>query len=98
MNTKMLIIIVGVVIVSGAGYLYFMQQSQQAAVTNGTPPASGMQGKINIDEICQGALAYMTFESSVEAEAFMQDCMEGKRPEVIEKWKADNNISSDTAI
>jgi hypothetical protein len=55
-------------------------------------------GKLNIDEVCQGALAYMSFPSSVEADAFVAECKEGKRPEVIEKYKADRGLNDDRAI
>jgi hypothetical protein len=55
-------------------------------------------GKLNIDEVCQGALAYMSFPSSVEADAFVAECKEGKHPEVIEKYKADNGYGDGRAI
>lgn len=55
-------------------------------------------GKLNIDEVCQGALAYMSFPSSVEADAFVAECKEGKRPEVIEKYKQDNGYGDGRAI
>lgn len=55
-------------------------------------------GKLNIAEVCQEALAYMSFPSSAEADAFVAECKEGKRPEVIEKYKADNNLGDGRAI
>jgi hypothetical protein len=45
-----------------------------------------MMGKIDINEVCNGALAYTTFESGEAADAFVQECVEGKRPEVIEQY------------
>lgn len=54
--------------------------------------------KININEVCQGALAYMTFENTVFAEAFVEDCKDGKHPEVIEQFKANLNFGEDVAI
>lgn len=56
------------------------------------------QGKIDINAVCEGALAYMTFNDGASAEMFVAECKEGKHPEVIERWKADMNIGSDVAI
>jgi hypothetical protein len=50
------------------------------------------QAKINIDAVCQGALAYMTFKDGASANAFVAECKEGKHPEVIERYKADMNL------
>lgn len=47
------------------------------------------QAKINIREVCEGALIYMTFPSSVEADAFVEACVEGLHPEVIERYIED---------
>ncbi len=55
-------------------------------------------GKIDINAVCEGALAYMTFTDGASADLFVQECKEGKHQEVIERWKADMNISSDVAI
>lgn len=54
--------------------------------------------KIDINAVCEGALAYMTFTDGASAEAFVAECKEGKHPEVIEQWKAQMNIGSDVAI
>lgn len=58
---------------------------------NFIPPAASA-GKININAVCEGALAYMTFPDGASAEAFVAECKEGKHPEVIEKYKADLNL------
>ncbi len=55
-------------------------------------------GKINIGEVCQGALAYMTFTDGAAAEAFVEDCKAGKHPEVIEQYKANLNLGTGAAI
>lgn len=55
----------------------------------GTP---GRNVKINIAAVCQGALAYMTFASGDDANAFVAECVDGKHPEVIEKYKADMHL------
>ena len=51
-------------------------------------PTTPSQGKIDITAVCQGALAYMTFPSSAEADTFVQECVDGKHPDVIERFKA----------
>ncbi len=56
------------------------------------------QGKLNINVICDQALAYMTFSNAKNAEIFVADCKEGKHPEVIEKYKADLNLGAGAAI
>jgi ABC-type molybdate transport system substrate-binding protein len=55
-------------------------------------PANSETAKININAVCEGALAYMTFPDGASAEAFVADCKEGKHPEVIEKYKADMHL------
>lgn len=43
-------------------------------------------------------LAYTTFTDGAAAEAYVQECEEGKHPEVIEQYKANLNIDNDAAI
>jgi hypothetical protein len=45
------------------------------------------QGKIDINAVCDGALAYMTFPDGAAADKFVAECKEGKHPEVIERFK-----------
>jgi hypothetical protein len=56
------------------------------------------QGKLDINAVCQGALAYMTFSDGASADAFVAECKEGKHPEVIERFKADMNLGDGAAI
>ncbi len=44
------------------------------------------QGKISIDTVCRTALTYMTFVNSNDAEIFIAECVEGKHPEVIQRY------------
>ena len=67
--------------------------SEQTAVNSGAS-----QGKLNINTICEGALAYMSFNDSASADAFVSECKEGKHPEVIEKYKADMQLGTGAAI
>lgn len=64
-------------------------------------PQSGeptVQGKINIDAVCEGVLAYMTFPDGNSADLYVKECKEGKHPEVIERFKRELNIGDDAAI
>lgn len=54
--------------------------------------------KLNIDAVCQGALAYMSFPDAKAAETFVAECKEGKHPEVIEKYKKDMNLGDGATI
>lgn len=56
------------------------------------------QGKIDINAVCKGALAYMTFENGDAAETFVAECKEGKHPEVIEHWKNQVDVDNLQAI
>lgn len=44
------------------------------------------QGKLNINVVCEEALAYMSFPDAATAQKFVADCKEGKHPEVIEQY------------
>lgn len=59
---------------------------------------STSQAKINIEAVCNGALAYMTFADGKSADLFVKDCIDGKHPEVIEKFKADLNLNAGVEI
>ncbi len=69
-------------------------------VAPGTTPGARptIQGKININEVCQGALIYMTFTDGAAAEKFVAECKEGKHPEVIEQFKANLNLGDGAQI
>jgi len=96
---KPILIALGIVVVLAVGY-YFVVEYSPAAQSNTTqqPQAGGSQAKINIDAVCQGALAYMTFPDGAAAEKFVAECKEGKHPEVIEKYRADMNLGAGAAI
>ncbi len=95
-KVKLILIVVPVVVIAAAFLLTFTLFSSGAFSQPSTD--SGSSAKLNINVACKSALAYMSFPSSVEADAFVQECIEGKHPEVIEQWKKDNNITDDRAI
>jgi hypothetical protein len=57
-----------------------------------------IQAKININAVCEGALAYMTFPDATSANAFVADCKAGNHPEVIEHYRAQLDLGTDAAI
>lgn len=57
-----------------------------------------VQGKLDVNAVCEGALAYMTFPDGAGASKFVAECKEGKHPEVIERYKADMNLGDGAAI
>lgn len=61
--------------------------------TSSTP---AVNGKIDINAVCEGALAYMSFANGKDADQFVTECKEGKHPEVIEKYKADMHLDGAT--
>lgn len=42
--------------------------------------------KLDINAVCKSALAYMTFPDSRAVDVFMDECRDGKHPEVIERF------------
>ena len=93
-KVKLILTVVVVVVIAGAGLLTLILSS---ATSRGSSDTSS-NAKINITAVCEGALAYMSFSDGASAKAFVQECKEGKHPEVIERWKADNGITDDRAI
>jgi len=90
---KKIIITIVVIAVLIAGYFFFMRKTQEVTNTN-----TSSNAKINVDAVCQGALAYMTFPDAASAQVFVTDCKEGKYPEVIERYKAEMNLGEGAAI
>lgn len=50
------------------------------------------QVKIDPHVACESALAYMTFASGDEAKAFVESCVRGEHPEVIERYVKDMDV------
>ncbi|MEK7099585.1 MAG: hypothetical protein AAB883_00375 [Patescibacteria group bacterium] len=95
MKTKTVVIAIAVIVLAGLGYFAY---TYKAKAPEPEPVTNSAQGKINIDEVCRGALAYMTFSDGASADAFVADCKEGKHPEVIERYKADMNLGAGAQI
>ncbi len=56
-------------------------------VTKMLSSSPAVQGKLNINVVCEESLMYMTFENGEKADKFVAECKEGKYPEVIEQYK-----------
>lgn len=91
---KTIYLIVGVIIIGAVGYFLFIQNP--APATENT--SDSMSQKIDINAVCEGALAYMTFENGAAAEDWVAGCKNGEHPEAIEQWKQMNGITDDRAI
>lgn len=84
------IIIIVVLAVAVAGYFFlFIQEPIQPDTT---------AGKIDINAVCEGALAYMTFTDGASADAFVAECKEGKHPEVIDQYIENLGLGDGAAI
>lgn len=92
MNNKNALIVVCVLFaITVAGYFYFNKKAD-----NKSPIP--VQAKINVEAVCNGALAYMTFADGKSADLFVKECIDGKHPEVIERYKADLNLNAGVEI
>lgn len=103
MNIKTgIAVVVALLVVGVFGYLTFFNSMQPELVPTEEQvvetPAEGASGKIDINAVCEGALAYMSFPDGASAELFVSECKEGKHPEVIEKFKADMQVGAGAAI
>lgn len=88
---KTLLWIVVLFVIVAGGYYFFMMQP--AAPMMETPTNESMGAKIDINVVCDGALAYMTFPSGAEAEAWVEACKRGEHPEAIEQYKVQMGIA-----
>jgi hypothetical protein len=67
-------------------------------ITEKTPTNNIIQGKLNINVVCEKSLSYMKFKDTISANNFVAECKEGKHPEVIEKYKTDLNLGEGVKI
>lgn len=95
---KKIFILIVILAVGVLGYLFFRKSPDEAMPNNADTQNEVVAGKIDINAVCEGALSYMTFTDGAAADAFVAECKEGKRPEVIEKYKADMNLGDGAAI
>jgi hypothetical protein len=88
---KKIIILIAVVVVLGA--FWWQDRVAEAPVDQ-----EDMAQKVDMNVVCEEALAYMSFPDAVAAEKFVADCKAGLYPEVLERYKADMGIDADAQI
>lgn len=98
MSQRNILLAVCAVVIIGAGFWFYTSQPANEAFSPQTQNSSADQAKIDIDSVCRGALAYMTFPDAAAAEIFVTECKEGKHPEVIEQYKVQMGITNDATI
>jgi len=89
-NIIITLLVLAVLIIAG----YFFISKKPSVQENNPAP----QGKIDINAVCEGSLAYMTFPDGASAEKFVAECKEGKHPQVIEDFKVRMNLGDGAAI
>lgn len=102
MNTKkfliaLLVSVTALVLVGGV-YGWYTNSFPADIKTNPYEEDVPADGKLNIKVICESALAYMSFPNAETANQFLLDCEAGLYPEVIERYKADNNLGDGAMI
>lgn len=58
--------------------------TQEKGVTS--PEEVRPQAKIDVRAACESSLMYTSFENGAAAEAYMAECVEGKHPDVIQRY------------
>ena len=91
MNKKMIFSVLIVILAVVAGY--FLLNSPRT--TESTPAVAG---KLNITAVCESALSYMSFPDGASADAFVAECVEGKHPQVIERYKLEMGLGDGAVI
>jgi hypothetical protein len=89
-NTTIALIVL--IVIGVAGYFLFMNKEETMPTNTDTQSGEQAGAKIDIDAVCEGALAYMTFPSGEAAAEFVAECKAGNRPEVIEQYIRDNGL------
>jgi hypothetical protein len=88
-------IIAALVAVALVGYFFFVRNP---LTTSETPTTGDTSAKLDMNVVCESALAYMSFPDSASADVFVKECIEGKYPEVVERYKAQMNVGEGAAI
>lgn len=67
-------------------------------LSHGTATPAAPAGKLDIRAVCESALAHMSFPDGAAADAFVAECIEGKHPEVIERYRQEMNLGDGAAL
>ncbi len=92
---KAVLVVILFIGVGAGAYVFFTHQAVAPVMETEAPAPAG---KLNIVEVCNGALAYMTFPDGESADAFIAACVNGEHPEVIERFKQDMGLGDGAAI
>ena len=66
----------------------------ETVVDSGNKP----QAKIDVKVACESALMYTTFIDGAAAETYVAECIEGKHPDVIDRYIKSLNLETGVAI
>src|SRR3989344_5290710 len=94
---KITLIALLALVLIGGGYYWYSQEGLETDTeeTDELDENEGVpQGKLNINVVCEGALAYMSFPDAESADLFVEECKAGEHPEVIERYKAEMNLGA----
>lgn len=102
---KIILIIIAALLLITGGYFWYSQEkveeemnTNKASEEMSEEMDTSSQGKLDINAVCEGALAYMSFPDGESAEQFVAECKDGEHPEVIERYKADMNLGAGATI
>jgi len=98
MSMKTTFIALVVVAALGGGYYWYSSQMPAEEADTTEQQNTGSQSKLDINVVCESALAYMTFPDGDSAAKFVAECKAGEHPEVIERYKADQGYGDGAAI
>lgn len=74
--------LVALLIIGAAAYFYTVGEAPGRNTIGVFPP----EPKVQIEEICRASLSYTTFPAGTDTESYVQECIEGKHPQVIEDY------------
>lgn len=69
-----------------------VDQAEPEATTDIDVVPQRPQGKIDVRVACESALMYTTFADGAAADVFIEECIAGDHPEVIERYLSDMNV------
>ncbi len=104
-DMKIILVSIAALLLIAGGYYWYVQEekTEMFDVDNESEEVfeednQSAQGKLDINVVCEGALAYMSFPDGESADNFVSECKAGEHPEVIERYKADMNLGDGATI
>lgn len=84
--------LVALLILAVAAYFYTVGEAP------GRDTIGSVEPKLTLEQICRDSLAYTTLEAGTDTEAYVQDCIAGKFPQVIEEHVQRLNEQNNTPV